>query len=194
MSSTAPGAAEARRLHPRGSAARRADSGLLASRYAWLPASQLPVLVTATPGNKFTSFQAHPLPQTEPLQGRLKPKHQADRGASQTQRTMSEQVQVACPPVRSHRATLGDLEPSQSVYTSNNISAACGGTVCPGFTIEMMVHGKEAGPQVALRPRWMGSTQGVLSGVGCRPGMEARESPGWWKGVSSKTGPFFQGR
>ena len=194
MSSAAPGAAEARRLCPRGSAASRADSGLLASRYAWLPASQLPVLVMAAPGNKFTSLQAHPLTKTKPLQGRLKPKHQADRGASRTQWTISEWVQVARP--RSEESQGNPWGPRASQMSTPQTEHTCSlwRTVCLGFTIEMMVHGKVPGGsgtqedgQHPRCPLWGGLQA-------WRPGMEARESLGSWKGVSSETGPFFQGR
>ena len=62
-------------------------------------------------------------------------------------------------------------------------------TVCLGFTIEMMVHGKEAGPQVVLGPRRMGSTHGVLSGVGFRP-----EGQGWRPGSPLARGRAFPQR
>lgn len=90
---------------------------------------------------------------------------------------MSEQVQVARPPVRSHRATLGDPEPSQVSTHRTEHKCSLWRPVCLGFTIEMMVQGKEAGPQVALGPRRTGSIHGVLSGVGCRP-----EGQGWRPG------------
>ena len=58
------------------------------------------------------------------------------------------------------------------------------------FTTEMMVRGKEVGPQAALGPsRWAVPR---LSSLGWAAGLEARESLGWSKGVYPEAGPSFQ--